>query len=182
VARVVALLRSINVGGRRLAMDDLRAIAADAGCSGVATLLATGNVVMDAPSDLAATANALREELARRHGDTAVLMRTHDELVDAVAANPFAAAVGAGEVPGNRVHTMFLAAAPSSEAVHRAQQEQPGGREQFAVVGRHLFGLYPDGMGRSKLTGNWLERRLGTGTMRNHNTVTKLVEATAPGA
>lgn len=180
MARVVALLRSINVGGRRLRMDDLRAMAEAAGCTGVSTLLATGNIVMDAPADLAATGEALEAELARRYGETAVVMRTHEALVGAVAANPFAAAVEAGDLAGNRVHTMFLSAAPSSAAVQRAHDEQPDGNEQFEVAGAHLFGLYPDGMARTKLTGGWLERRLGTGTMRNHNTVQKLVVATAP--
>lgn len=180
MAQVVALLRSINVGGRRLRMDHLRAMAADAGCTGVSTLLATGNIVMDEPDDLAATGAALQAELARQYGETAVVMRTHGDLVDAVAANPFAAAVAAGELAGNRVHTMFLRVAPSSVAVQRAQDEQPDGHEQFEVVGAHFFGLYPDGMARTKLTGSWLEGRLGTGTMRNHNTVQKLVAATTP--
>ena len=180
MAQVVALLRSINVGGRRLKMDHLRAIAADAGCTGVSTLVATGNIVMDEPADLAATGASLQAELARQYGETAVVMRTHDDLVDAVAANPLAAAVEAGELAGNRVHTMFLFAAPSSAAVQRGHDEQPDGHEQFEVVGAHLLGLYPDGMARTTLTASWLKRRLGTGTMHNHNTVQKVVAATTP--
>ena len=40
---------------------------------------------------------------------------------------------------------------------------------------RHLYIVYPDGMGLSKLTGTVIERTLSTrGTARNWNTVTKL--------
>lgn len=177
---VVALLRSINVGGRRLRMDRLRAIATDAGCTGVSTVLATGNVVMEEPDDLDAAGRALEERLAAEYGETPVIMRTHGDLVAAVEANPFTDAVASGDLPGNRVHTMFLVSEPSDDAVQQAQDEQPDGPEQFEVVGRDVHGLYPDGMGRTKLTGSWLERRLGTGTMRNLNTVRRLVAATAP--
>ena len=62
--------------------------------------------------------------------------------------------------------------------MQHARDRKPDGPEQFAVAGAHLFALYPDGMARSRLTGSWLERVLGTGTMRNHNTVRKLVAAT----
>jgi uncharacterized protein (DUF1697 family) len=43
--RHVALLRGINVGGKRLAMADLRRIAESLGWRDVATVLATGNLI-----------------------------------------------------------------------------------------------------------------------------------------
>ena len=43
--RHVALLRGINVGGKRLAMADLRRVAEALGWRDVATVLATGNLI-----------------------------------------------------------------------------------------------------------------------------------------
>lgn len=43
--RHVALLRGINVGGKRLAMADLRRIAESLGWRDVATVLATGKLI-----------------------------------------------------------------------------------------------------------------------------------------
>ena len=44
--------------------------------------------------------------------------------------------------------------------------------------GRELYIVYPDGIGRSKLTNQLIERMLGTrGTARNWNTVLKLAAA-----
>jgi uncharacterized protein (DUF1697 family) len=49
------------------------------------------------------------------------------------------------------------------------------GREVIRHKGRELYIVYPDGIGRSKLTNTLIERRLDTrGTGRNWNTVTKL--------
>jgi uncharacterized protein (DUF1697 family) len=49
--------------------------------------------------------------------------------------------------------------------------------DQFEVVGAELFAHYPNGAGRSKMTLDYFEKRLGVrGTARNLNTVAKLVE------
>ena len=49
------------------------------------------------------------------------------------------------------------------------------GRERVRVAGRHAWLVYPDGVGRSKLTTAIIEAKLGArGTARNWNTVLKL--------
>ena len=47
MARYVALLGSINVGGNRLKMADLKAALEDHGFANVATVVASGNVLFD---------------------------------------------------------------------------------------------------------------------------------------
>jgi uncharacterized protein (DUF1697 family) len=48
------------------------------------------------------------------------------------------------------------------------------------VVGDHAYLLLSGSMVDTRYTGAWFERHLGVvGTMRNHNTVLKLLEATA---
>ena len=51
------------------------------------------------------------------------------------------------------------------------------GRERLRVVDREVFVVYADGIGRSRLTNAFIEKKLGTtGTGRNWNTVLKLGE------
>jgi uncharacterized protein (DUF1697 family) len=51
------------------------------------------------------------------------------------------------------------------------------GREIVRAKGRELYIVYPDGIGRSKLTIALIEKKLNTrGTGRNWNTVLKLLE------
>jgi uncharacterized protein (DUF1697 family) len=75
------------------------------------------------------------------------------------------------------VHIGFMAEKPSAAALKQldADSFQP---EEFAVRGRDLYLHLPNGMGRAKLP-TYLDRQLKIPTtVRNWNTVTKLVELT----
>jgi uncharacterized protein (DUF1697 family) len=73
---------------------------------------------------------------------------------------------------------MALKEAPPASAVKGLQEAIPG-RETVRARGRELYVVYPDGIGRSKLTVALMDRKLGTrGTGRNWNTVTKLAALT----
>jgi uncharacterized protein (DUF1697 family) len=67
MARYVALLRGINVGGRnRVAMADLRQLTGELGHTEVATYIRSGNVVFTSPNtDCLGLADALEREITR---------------------------------------------------------------------------------------------------------------------
>ena len=67
-----------------------------------------------------------------------------------------------------------LKTAPPAKKVE-ALRAAVRGRETMRCEGKELYVVYPDGIGRSKLTGTLIESKLGTrGTARNWNTVLKL--------
>ncbi|MFN2638208.1 MAG: hypothetical protein ABR585_14415, partial [Gemmatimonadaceae bacterium] len=68
---------------------------------------------------------------------------------------------------------VFLRSAPQAAAVE-ALQEGIVGRERVHASGRQAYIVYPDGMGRSRLSTAILEKTLGRGTARNWKTVVKL--------
>lgn len=177
---VVALLRSVNVGGNRMKMDLLREVAAAAGCRDVSTVLATGNVVMS-PDDtrtLEQVGTALEGEPAVRYGELAVIMRTHEELADAVTRNPWSQEVADGRHEGRFPHTMFLRAVPDPETVAALHRDESD--DDFVVDGRDVFIRYAGMSHSSRYNTGWLQRHLGVvGTARNHNTVQRLVEVSA---
>jgi len=178
VADVVALLRSVNVGGNRMKMDWLRALATDLGCAEVRTVLATGNIVMSAPKDLEATRRSLEVSLAERFGVIAVVMRTHASLLQAMQDNPWADDVHDGLLEGRAVHTMFCDRAPLEAAVTSLKRKDSP--DDIAVAGAHTYLKLAGSAAETPYTGAWFERNLGVvGTMRNHNTVLKLLDATA---
>ena len=114
------------------------------------------------------------ERLLRPELDCEVIVRTADEWKDIVANNPFRDE--AKSDPGHTI-VMCLHDAPDAAAV-KALREAIVGREVVEVRGREAYFIYPDGMGRSKLTHGLIEKKLGTkGTARNWNTVMKLLEA-----
>jgi uncharacterized protein (DUF1697 family) len=121
----VALLRGINLGKRRIKMDDLRAGFTSWGYAPVKTFLAAGNVLFHAPpGDTAALAATLEELLAARYGyPVPVIIRTLAELQALVAAEPFQ---GVDVTPNTRRYVTFLAAPPPRDlAIPRAAPGDP---------------------------------------------------------
>ncbi|MGB5936389.1 MAG: DUF1697 domain-containing protein, partial [Ornithinimicrobium sp.] len=170
MADVVALLRSVNVGGNRMKMDWLRALATDVGCRDVRTVVATGNIVMSPPDDIEATGQELERALAEHFGKIAVIMRTHEELRSGVARNPWAEQVESGDLEGRAVHTMFCDAPPPATVVEVLQPTDSD--DEFAVSQAEVYLKLAGSAADTRFTGSWFERHLGvTGTMRNHNTV-----------
>jgi uncharacterized protein (DUF1697 family) len=176
--RCAALLRAVNVGGRKVAMAPLRdALRAD-GLEDVETLLASGNVVtrqpLSGPDELAVRIETVVE---RTFGlRSAVVVRTHDALARASAEHPFAG----DEENLSFLHVVFLRDEPDAQRIATMDFDRSP-PDRFRVAGREIYLHYPEGSGRSKLTLDWLERGLGTiGTARNLNTVLKLVALTDP--
>jgi uncharacterized protein (DUF1697 family) len=179
VPRYIAFFGSINVGGNRVSMADLRWAFERDGFSGVETVVASGNVLFDydeRPTD------GLEEKLGwlmRERFDIAsfAAVRSREELVAAIGGNPFAA-----DGAENLVHTHFLERAASEADFARLLADHAGrGRERLALGDRALYIDYVDGAGNSKLTGGFIERRLGCrGTARNLRSLRRILEKMEP--
>lgn len=156
-------------------MGDLRAMCEKIGLVEPRTLLASGNLVFQRAVASGETLEQLLEQSSTRHlgVTTDYFVRTAKEWQAIIAANPFPAE--AKRDPGHLL-MMCLRDAPAAAAV-TALQKAIKGRETVAVKGRQAYFVYPDGVGRSKLTITLIEKTLGTrGTARNWNTVLKLGE------
>jgi uncharacterized protein (DUF1697 family) len=166
-----ALLRGVNVGGKnKVAMADLRTLVESLGHTEVSTFIQSGNVVF--ASSQAVTPKSLETAIEKQFGITiTVVLRTSSELERAVKSNPFA------KVDSSKVHIGFMASKPSAAALKKLDAD-PFQPEEFAVRDRDLYLHLPNGMGRAKLP-LYLDRQLKIPTtVRNWNTVTKLVELT----
>ena len=175
----VALVRAINVAGRnRVSMAELRDLMAELGFANVQSLLQSGNLVFDSRAGTPARLESLLEQAAKDHLqlETAFFVRTAKEWAEIVAGNPFP-----DEAKRDPAHLVvqFLKGEPEREQVAALEQAIVGG-EVVRAGGRHLYIVYPDGIGRSKLTNTLIEQKLGTqGTARNWNTVLKLAALAA---
>jgi uncharacterized protein (DUF1697 family) len=169
VPRYVALLRAVNVGGKnKVPMAELRGLIESLGHTDVSTFIQSGNVIFSAAKSV--TPKSLETAISKRlHVDTTAVLRTPSELEKVVKANPFARA------DTSKLHVGFMTQKPSTAAVSAldAERFRP---EEFAIRGRELYLHLPNGMGRSKLPA-YLDRQLKVpNTVRNWNTVTKLIE------
>lgn len=175
----VALLRAVNVGGRTLAMSELKKMFESLRFTEVRTILQSGNVVFGGGKRTGAALESFLESetLNRLKLRTDYIVRTAEEWNVIVGANPFRC-----EAENDASHLLVLplksAAAPADLAALRAAIQ---GREIVEAAGRELYAYYPDGIGKSKLTLGLIERMLKTRcTGRNWNTVLKIRAATGP--
>jgi uncharacterized protein (DUF1697 family) len=172
VTVIVALLRGVNVGGRaKLAMADLRDVAAGCGIEDARTYIQSGNLVGTTSSrSTEKVARSLEEAIAGLGGVAPdVAVRTRAELAAVVRSSPF---LRRGEDPGH-LHVVFVMGKDKA-TIGLADPDRYRPAEIIAV-GRELHLLLPDGVGRSQLAADLL-RSKQRGTMRNWRTVTKLLE------
>jgi uncharacterized protein (DUF1697 family) len=169
VATYIALLRAINVGGRTVTMDRLRAVFEALEFNAVETFIASGNVIFDAPGRAAALERAIEASLGKALGfPVATFLRTPRELELAIRASPFAADASGGLYVG-------FTSRPFSPAVGARMKALETDVDRFAVAGREVYWRGLQGMGRSKVTGASVEKALGAPvTFRSITTVRKL--------
>jgi uncharacterized protein (DUF1697 family) len=172
---LVALLRGINVGAKtKVPMAELRSSLESLGLEDVTTYIQSGNAVCRSrTAGTPALAARIERRIRKDFGiDAAVLLRTPAELAKVVNSNPF---VRAGADPA-KLHVAFLDSVPPRKAVAGLDPERSA-PDEFEHRGREIYLHLPNGFGRSKLTIDYFERRLGVrATARNWRTVNKLIE------
>lgn len=174
MTRYLALFGSINVGGNRLTMADLRYAFEREEFTNVETVVASGNVLFDFDERPTAGLEELFAHMMRERFDidSFVAVRTKEEVRAAVEDNPF---TGIGE--DSLVHTHFLGAQPTQDQFESLLAYHAGrGEEKLALGQRCLYIDYVNGVGRSKLTVPFIERRLGCpGTARNVRSLARIL-------
>jgi uncharacterized protein (DUF1697 family) len=174
MARLVVLLRGINIGSRnRISMPELRNAFEDGGYDDIRTYLQSGNVMLASTASAKKVARECERLIADRFGlEIAVVARTRSDLAKVVARNPLERVAK----DPKRYQVSFLETKPTSKLV-RELEEVATAREEVVSIGREIYAWHPAGVARSKLWAKLAGKNLGvTATARNWTTVTKLLE------
>lgn len=169
----VAFLRGINLGKRRIKMEELRSRVEEAGLEEVDTFLASGNVIFRQgdrdPEDVEA---ALEEHLEEALGfATEVFVRPLTALERLAGSEELESARGDGFQP----HVIFVRGSLGEEV-----RDALGGLEtpddRFLVREREVVWLRRGGVSDSSVEPRHLEKALGgmDHTMRSLNTVARI--------
>jgi len=172
VARWVALLRAINVGGRTVKMDRLRALFEGLGFDAVSTFIASGNVLFEADTDEARDTERIERHLRESLGfEVTTFLRDAAELEATSRHEAFPDEADAGSR-----YVAFLRAAPSAAGLRRIEALSSE-TDRLRVVGRDIHWLTRGRFSESTVTGALLEKAAGAPTtVRNVNTVGRLVK------
>ncbi len=145
--RYFAFLRAISAGrGRTVKMETLRQLFESLGFSGVATYIASGNVIFETgATNTAALERRIEKRLQEALGySVPVYLRTNEELIALVNDNPFPPFLGAGVEVGIIFLPARLSAAGARDLL--ALQSET---DEFQIHGREIY---------------WLRRRLPEGS------------------
>ncbi len=192
----VALLRGVNnLGGKMVAMAELREVVASLGHTDVMTYIQSGNVIFTprltdgstaARPDTAALAAELERAIADSTGVRArAVVLSREELARCVQDNPYP-----GQTDPKLLHAVFLPEIPGPGlaawvADAERQVRAKGSRDEAQVLGRTVYLHTPDGYPPSEL--RRVLARVGgptsaavAGTARNWATVNRLAELCGP--
>jgi uncharacterized protein (DUF1697 family) len=173
--KYAAFLRGINVGGHTLVkMEELRRAFESLGFRSVKTVLASGNVLFEAPQENTATLSGnIKAKLYERFGrEIAVIVRPIDDLRKLEARQPFK---GVKVTPRTRLFVTFL-----SDAKECRDISGPSMRDGFRILSISdgmicsILDEQP-GVGAVHLMGA-IEKDFGPGvTTRTWNTITRIL-------
>jgi len=174
VNRYVAFLRGMNLGGRRIRNEELRAEFETLGFADVACFRASGNVVFaseesDEPTLTVRIEASLGEALGYA---VPIFLREAEELraiADREPFNPAAVAASKG-----KLQVAFLPTEPGGSGSKEALTLATG-EDRLAIEGRELYWLPSGGISESDLDLKTLEAAVGPWTMRTMGTVEQIV-------
>jgi uncharacterized protein (DUF1697 family) len=166
----VAFLRGVNLGPtNKVSMPELRELAVELGYTDVATYINSGNLIFASakrPEDLEREIAAAIERRFGARIDVAV--RTAAQLREIVDRNPYP------DGSPSQVTVAFLTKPPPAEAKQQVAQVATEA-EPFSFAGSEVYVNYTNGLGRSKLAEKFSSIIGVSSTVRNLNTVTKVL-------
>lgn len=168
----VAFLRGMNLGGRRITNDDLRAEFEALGFTEVACFRASGNVIFSAKGSEAKLTSEIEAGLEEALGyEVPVFLRSAKELSAIAAHEPFdAAEVNASK---GKLQVGLLAKKPATKARKQALAEASD-EDRLAIEGRELYWLPSGGISDSDLDLKAIEAAVGPWTMRTMGTIEQI--------
>ncbi|TBW28696.1 DUF1697 domain-containing protein [Gramella sp. KN1008] len=170
----IAILRGINVGGKRkVLMKDLKEVFEKLEFKNVQTYIQSGNIIFDAEKKLSNSSieRQIEDAMASKYDfQVSVIVRTSDQLKKIITENPFQ------PIENIKKHYLvFLKDKPAAE--HVSLIEKTDSDDSFRIVDDHIYVRYASRYSDSKLSNNFFENKLKVpASTRNWKTLHKLLE------
>jgi uncharacterized protein (DUF1697 family) len=172
----LALLRGINVSGHNMIkMDALKTMLETIGFTNVVTYIQSGNVFVETEEESGfGVGFKIKQEIFKTFGhEVPVIVIGKNDLELCFKNNPF---LKQKEVDTKKLYVAFISKELSSSAINelKISQFKP---DEAVIDGNRIFIKYDIGAGKTRLDQKYIEKKLNvTATIRNWNTVTKLLE------
>jgi uncharacterized protein (DUF1697 family) len=170
--RYAAFLRAVNLGrNRRVTSAQLKSLFEELGAEEVATFRTSGNVVFEAPRDMA---RALEKHLEQALGhEMVIFLRTASDVKEIAAHEPFPPEDV--EASNGKLQVALLDKKPTA-ATQKKALALATDQDLLAFGKRELYWLPSGGTMESELDRKALDKLLGPTTTRTKGTVELLAE------
>ena len=172
--RKIAILRGINVGGRRkILMADLKSLCEKLGWKNVTSYIQSGNLIFDSNHQNTELEHVLEMAIKEQFKfDVPVIVRSSIELKTAIAKNEFYSE----DADINQLHLTFLKEKATAENIENTINYNHK-TDKLKIVDKDVFIVCSGKYHQSKLSNNFFEKKLNVGARtRNWKTVLKLQE------
>ena len=176
MTRHLALLRGINVSGHNMIkMDALKKMLENMGFQNVETYIQSGNVFVDSDEENAASVGfKIKQEIFREFGhDVPVVTIAKEDLELCFKNNLY---LKEKDCDTKKLYVAFISKELSPLALNdlKISNFKP---DEAAIDGSRIYIKYAVGAGKTRLDQKYIEKKLNAvATMRNWNTVTKLLD------
>lgn len=172
----ICLLRGINVGGaHKIKMADLRILLSSSGFQDITTYIQSGNILFRTELNSAhEIEDRVKTMLLEHYGyDINVIVLSIEELDFIISNNPFLNK----EDNFSKLLVTTFKSAPNQSGIDDILKFVETTDDNLTFEKRFMYLHCPNGYGKTKLTSNLLDRKLGTsGTTRNWKTILKIKE------
>lgn len=175
MTKYIAILRGINVGGkRRILMADLQSLFVELGFSNVKTYIQSGNVLFDYKENNTDFATLITATVKQNYGfDVPVIIRSEMEWKALAMSNPF---LENKKEDINRLYVTLLSNTPKAKDIAMLQSTDYS-PDCFEIKGNNIYGYSAGPFHKSKLSNNLFEKKLhSSATTRNWKTVLKILD------
>jgi len=173
----ISILRGINVSGqKKIKMADLKLLYQKLKFNNIETYIQSGNVVFESTLKSKTEIQSLIELAIKKHYkfQVPVIIRTVSDFEKIIKNLPFKSIDV--EQHGTIVLVTLLADKPSKKLVDDIQQfvTLP---DKLVIKNKEVYLYCPNGYGKSKLTNNFMEKKLNTeATSRNWKSIHKIYQ------
>ena len=178
MSRHIAFLRAINVGGRIVKMDTLKAQFEALALTNVSTFIASGNVIFETRArDMAALEQKIEKQLFAAFGfEVHSFVRSAAELEAIAACRPF----DAHELEHAASFVVGFVAQPFDAAQLKLVHGFDNALDAFHAQGRELYWMSREKQSESRFSNAAFERALGLrATFRGMKTVQRIAALNA---
>ena len=173
MSRCIAFLRAVNVGGRTVKMDALKAQFEALALTNISTFIASGNVIFETRArDIAALEQKIEKQLHGAFGfEVHTFIRSAAEVAEIAACRPF----DARDLEQAASFVVGFVARPFDAAQQKIVKGFNNDLDAFNAQGRELYWMSRNRQSESKFSNASFERALGLrATFRSIKTVQRI--------